>query len=136
MLDPAIATPSSPTSREPAGSRVPQVAAVGHSCSQASHGALKDRVRAWMEAGIYWPSEIPGWLESLDAADRAQLEGWIATRRPWPKTPLVLCECCFCHSTLAVCGDCAASHEEGLVEVRGREVSCECVRSDAAWEAA
>jgi hypothetical protein len=59
----------------------------------------------------------------------------IATRRPWPKTPLVLGECCFCHSTLAVCGDCAASHEEGLVEVRGREVSCECVRSDA-WEAA
>jgi len=123
-----------PQSHIPAhGSRV--AGRLEPACSQSSHADLKSRVRAWMEAGIYWPSEIPGWLESLDAADRAQLEGWIATKRPWPKTSLVLGECCFCHSTLAVCGDCAAFHEEGLVEVRGREASCECVRSDA-WEAA
>lgn len=97
-------------------------------CSRESHEDLKDLVRSWLEFRNNWPEQLPQWLDSLTRDDQRRLGGWLATRRPWPGTPLLLGECADCHSSLSVCGDC---RDEGVVE-RGNgpgayEEACDCL---------
>jgi hypothetical protein len=132
MLDTATAAPfsTSPEAESPdwvGGSRASPARVERLVCSQADHDDLKDLARSWLEYRTHWPEQLPAWLSALTADDQRLLGGWLASKRPWPGTTLLIGECRDCNSTLAVCADC---RDEGVIE-RGNgpgayEEQCSC----------
>ena len=111
----------------------PQVLAGHVVCSRASHDDLKVTVRTWLEYKTHWPEALPSWLSALLAEDAYDLAAFLASKRPWPGTTLLVWECGRCLSTLAVCGDC---RDDGVIETGSgpgaHEEQCSCVFAEAA----